>query len=67
MVARSLKSSMHEIHGENVFIDDVMSELVLSYFETDLSSSLVRMAARSLKAPLKSMVSVLSLISCLSL
>jgi hypothetical protein len=36
---------MHEILGENVFIDDVMSELVTSYFETDLSSGLVRLAA----------------------
>ncbi len=40
-----------------------MSELVTSYFETHLSSGLVRMAARSLKAPMKSMVSVLSLTS----
>jgi hypothetical protein len=31
---------------------------MLSYFKTDLSSGLVRIAARSLKVPLKSMVRV---------
>jgi hypothetical protein len=35
-----------------------MSELRTSYFETGLSSGLVRMVARSLKAPMKSMVRV---------
>jgi hypothetical protein len=43
-----------------------MPELMTLYFETDLSSGLVRMAASSLKAPMKSMVRVLSLTSCLS-
>jgi hypothetical protein len=43
-----------------------MSELMTSYFETDLSSGLVRMAVRSLKAPMKSMVRGLLLTLCLS-
>jgi hypothetical protein len=43
----------HEVHGECV-----VAELVMSYFETDLGSDLVRMVARSLKAPMKSMVRV---------
>ncbi len=54
--------SAHEVHGESVVVD-IMPELMTSYFETDLSSGLVRMAASSLKAPMKSMVSVLSLTS----
>ncbi len=44
-----------------------MSELMTLYFKTDLSSVLVWMAARSLKAPMNSMVRVLSLTSCLSM
>jgi hypothetical protein len=66
MAARSLKAFKDEVHSEG-WTDDIMSELVTSYFETDLSSGLVRMAARSMKAPMKSMVSVLSLTSCLSM
>ncbi len=44
-----------------------MSELVTSYFETDLRFGLVQMVARSMKAPMKSIVKVLSLTSCMSL